>query len=530
MTKHNESLNNNKVNTPPKKTIRQSSSRNTGKNKIKNKLPAFGLFLSFEVTNFRSIDRTQILNFEVEETNLTKPEDVLIDDQGIKFGRNSMMFYIDSLKKEIEIRKSLLLIGKNATGKSNILLAFQYFRQLVLSSNERLFFTKIADVGYQHSFKTFFSNDKPVVFKIKFLLKNDNNCYDIYYYEVGLLQNRISSELLQIQISEHEIMTIFNRQWNKKQHTYKYADKLSEYYMLLSQQQWQDIKEDKNKLMEMVDLWKQLTNDQVLFLTHIITLMPGIDQQKQDTEQKRITLSARIKEFFNDSAFFNHDSIFNSEHNGFEEFCYYGATTLDIDKKDKIGILSDLHAFGASFQQIQVDADKPRQYANVNNSVMQLPFSIDSVYKVGNKQVVLDFITTESAGTKKFLSYLELIFFNMMKFASYGTINNLWIDEIDTNLTHLIVEKIFQEFHQVQIPQQMICTTHDALLLNRNLFELDQIYIVSKNEKYASVYESLADLAKNKDINGSTNIFAWFFRNEKTRPDIELLDNLHNIK
>lgn len=87
----------------------------------------------------------------------------------------------------------------------------------------------------------------------------------------------------------------------------------------------------------------------------------------------------------------------------------------------------------------------------------------------------------ESDGTKKFVKYLGVI---------VDVIINdkvLIIDELEENLHLFIIEEILKLFKYKKSKAQLIFTTHNLSLMDRDIFRRDQIILVEKNE-YGSTY------------------------------------------
>jgi AAA15 family ATPase/GTPase len=78
----------------------------------------------------------------------------------------------------------------------------------------------------------------------------------------------------------------------------------------------------------------------------------------------------------------------------------------------------------------------------------------------------------------------------------------LLIDEIETNLHHLLVEFLIKKFHSSQSnPQnaQLLFTTHNLGLLNRRLFRRDQFRFCDKNDNGESLLYSLKNYKPRND-------------------------------
>jgi uncharacterized protein len=112
----------------------------------------------------------------------------------------------------------------------------------------------------------------------------------------------------------------------------------------------------------------------------------------------------------------------------------------------------------------------------------------DSNSPIGISAFFLD--NFESQGTQKFFHISGPII---------NTLHNghtLFLDELDSKLHPLLVEKIIELFNNLETnPKnaQLIFTTHNTSLLSAKLFRRDQIWLTEKNEYGVSDLYSLAD-------------------------------------
>lgn len=99
-------------------------------------------------------------------------------------------------------------------------------------------------------------------------------------------------------------------------------------------------------------------------------------------------------------------------------------------------------------------------------------------------------LAMESEGTQKLIALTG----PLLDVLTNGLV--LFLDEIDSRLHPLITAAILKLFNSPETnPKnaQLVCTTHDTNLLDRNLFRRDQIYFVEKDEKAVSHLYSLAE-------------------------------------
>jgi AAA15 family ATPase/GTPase len=113
--------------------------------------------------------------------------------------------------------------------------------------------------------------------------------------------------------------------------------------------------------------------------------------------------------------------------------------------------------------------------------------------------IPFDFATQESEGTKRFIFLLGPIYDTLQK----GRI--LFIDEFDSRLHPHLLQKLTELFHRTNINNsQLIYTSHNASLLDKDLFRRDQIWFVEKDQFGISTMYSLADF-KTKDVRNTSS-------------------------
>ncbi|OGP59148.1 MAG: hypothetical protein A2V67_07565 [Deltaproteobacteria bacterium RBG_13_61_14] len=103
--------------------------------------------------------------------------------------------------------------------------------------------------------------------------------------------------------------------------------------------------------------------------------------------------------------------------------------------------------------------------------------------------------TEESDGTQKFFSLSGLWLDALEKGAT------LVVDELDVRLHSLLTKWLIQTFHKEELNQkgaQLIFTTHDASLLDKALFRRDQIWLTEKESDGATSLYSIWDFKEGK--------------------------------
>jgi predicted ATPase len=166
-----------------------------------------------------------------------------------------------------------------------------------------------------------------------------------------------------------------------------------------------------------------------------------------------------------------------------------------IKTEKTISLLSDIAEYlGFGFSKLSIAPSRPRGVLGALR--LSEPDEPDVVFihtdSKGNK--VLLYEETQSHGTIKFLNMLAEILQ-----PEKGTGATLWLDEIESGLHPMLCEALFRFVYVLPSANvQLICTTHNTQLLNSDLFRRDQVWLTEKNRAGATDLYSLADFKGGK--------------------------------
>jgi len=124
-------------------------------------------------------------------------------------------------------------------------------------------------------------------------------------------------------------------------------------------------------------------------------------------------------------------------------------------------------------------------------------YKVFSKHKLNDKDEFVEIpFAEESSGTQK-LFYLFDYFMDTLKYGS-----TLFIDELDAKLHPLLLRYIVNMFHDKEINKnnaQLIYTTHDIYTLTKDTFRRDEIWFVDKDTNGVSKLYSLAEYKLDDD-------------------------------
>lgn len=369
-------------------------------------------------------------------------------------------FSVDSKlmpKDENEFIKSAVIFGGNASGKSNVLKALAYMKNVLLMSA-----SQFPIVATNETF-AFYEN-----------AQNEESTYEVEiiqnatYYKYGftLLKGVVKSEWLERR--KERLTPVFKRVDNE---------------------------------LEIIGLSKQATrliniSEKTLFLSvgnnFHLDIAPYLNDVMQWFQNLLIV-------FENDA---NILDIYTMENGKYKEQALKILKLADIGiqdirvKKDKVANMANFNDILNFNAQMQINpasfGQLKQEEKNLYNIDLETFFDVyDGKGRVKGKKDVLLYKNAgfNSEGTARLLCYLGWIL------AALDQGRVIVIDEIDAKLHFLVADYIIKLFNSIDTnPKnaQLICTAHNVMLMDEDL-RRDQIYFTSKDKYGESSLVSLSD-------------------------------------
>ena len=380
------------------------------------------MLIEFNVQNFRSIKE------EVTLSLVASPNKSL----------DNNLIDTDVLKKD-NLLRSAVIYGANASGKSNLILAFHSLKHLVMNSHG---FQKGTEIDYSPFKLDTKYLSKPSKFEVVFI-RNDIK----YVYGVSFTNEKIIDEYLYYYPKGRKAL-VFDR---KDTNNYRFAV---------------DKKEQK--------FISKKTLDNVLYISN--------------STQLNYKKTSEAFDWFKDSL----GVIGTTDHPLLTDFTIE-SSSKDIKIKEfvlKALAEADLgiSGFSASFEKVLIDELPIPVQKKIKDMMSNKESNIErmiikTVHKVldenGNEiYTEFDFDAEESEGTKRLFALIG---------PWIDTLNTgrvMIVDELDTKLHHLLnifLIKLFHDPTQNKNNAQLIFTTHNTNLLDPDLFRRDQIWFTEKN-------------------------------------------------
>lgn len=417
------------------------------------------MLVEFSVENYRSIAEKQTLSM------VASSEKNLLDNT-----------FTVTNSDNLKLLKSAVIYGANASGKTNILRGLSVLKELVLNSATRLQVNdKLAVVPFKLNQEW---RQKITRFEIIFIQKEVK-----YEYQLSLDLNRIYEESL-LAYPNGRKQTWYSRKFDK--HTNEYRWRFSS-----------NLKGAKERI-------KNFVRPNSLFISHAAQnnheqltvvfnwfigklLIQEIDNLRNFNFYKTAFLSQVHEEFIN---------LINI----FLKTADLGIDGIKIIKKEKSTNPFDIQIKSNSPLKLYI-LNALKDFIEQNPSSFTNEFetyNIKTLHKINENNQMIEFdLNEESSGTQKIFLILGELIYSLLTNAIFV------IDELEASL-HPALAKMIAQIFKTQIfiekilfneneSSQLIFTTHDTTLLDKEIFRRDQIWFTEKNEHGATELYSLVE-------------------------------------
>ncbi len=405
------------------------------------------MLIGFSVGNYRSFK-------DVVTLSMVAAEDACGNDE---LDKNNVF----KVNQQFSLLKSAAIYGANASGKSNLILAFNFVRWFVMNSAKLQITDKIDVEPFRLNTETV---DKPSFFEIVFQLKNKT-----YRYGFEVTQKRVVSEWLFCTPRSRETK-IFNRQDDK----IEYSKNIEQGNILRGLTK-------KNTLF--LSLAAQFNNSLAVEIVSWFSRL-GVVSYLDVELLKAITL-----EYLS-----NRQDLIDDVTKLIKKLDL-SIDNLEIESR-KISSDSLLQDLPDVVRNIISHSSDEIKSATIKTTIRTYHPKYDSTGKMIELEI-FDMDKHESDGTKKILALSAPILDTLQR----GKV--LVIDELDARLHPLMTRSIIELFNsQKTNPKnaQLIFTTHDINLLSHKFLRRDQIWFTEKNHQGATDLYSLVEFA---DINNN---------------------------
>lgn len=396
------------------------------------------MLVELRIKNFRSLRDEQVLSL------VASPDKTLLDTHALDSG----------MKAAPHLLKSAVVYGANASGKSNLIKALQYMRDVVLQSavlQPGQTFDRLQPFKLDAT-----SGHQPTEFEVTFILGGVR-----YQYGFAMNAQRIVSEQLLV-YKAFKPQRWFERHFDAES--------------------GKDVYEFGSNLKGAKNLWEGATRPNALFLSVAVQLN-----------------SEALRPVFD--WFANRLVIFNEQARLSPEF----SVEMLKQEESRKAICEFLQAADISIADIEVATKQAMVHsirfdlATGKREETASEQTVDEVkfhHVTEHGKAVFD-LADESSGTRNLLSLSGPV----LDILARGL--TLVVDELDTSLHTMLVQALVRLFHRPDVNTggaQLIFTTHDTSLLDAyGLFRRDQIWFVEKRPDQSSSLYPLLDFSPRKN-------------------------------
>ncbi len=354
--------------------------------------------------------------------------------------------------ENIELLKVAAIYGANASGKTNVLQAFDYMKKRILVSDDS---KKNSPVDEENIY-SFMINNEPISLEVEVLAKNNK----IYKYGFEVFKNSIVSEWL-------------------------YIKKVNKFYSIFEREKNNVTMKSNNKISGLANI-----DERTLFLN----IYSKIDKDNEDFNN--------VYEWFVNA---NYLDLGNPR---FEDFIN-NRISLKIlsDEKYKKELLRFIKTFDSGIEGIKTTLDSIEEVQN-NNRVVK----VELIHRGEDNKLKALPLDLESNGTRKMLHLFDF-FMDALKNGMVLFIDELDA-KLHPLLTRYIIN-LFHNSETNIDNGQLIYSTHDTVNLNKDTFRRDEIWFTEKNRDGVSEIYALSDYIL-EDDEDSKNKTSKKVRNDAT--------------
>lgn len=431
------------------------------------------MILNFSIQNFGSIKDRQTLTFEADKSDHLE---------------NSYVIHTNGLR----ILKIALIYGANASGKTTILKALEFLRDIVLEPKTK----KTDELDFQPFLFDSETPNQNAVMSIEFLA-NDTK----YFYEVAFFKKAVV----------YEVLNFHNP---KKANIYKRTTDIKNEFTEITFGSKIKIDKTIEKNLEANTLWNN-------------TVLGGFLKTNIDIKELK-----EVVEWFKNYLYPLIDTKTQLE----------GFVTSKIDQGEltKFDVINILKKADFNISDILIQENEQvipdgfielvkKQLKAHDSEVKKLEekgkitsVSIEFEHTVNQAKYTLP-IELESQGTRRFYGFAGLLALLIKNSTSFP------IDELESSLHPDLYTHFILSFLLNSNKSQIIATTHNREIFdNKDIFRNDAIWFTDKNENGSTELYSLADF-DSSIVRNTTNIYNAY-KSGKLKATPNLGDNFIDLK
>ncbi|MEM6263492.1 MAG: ATP-binding protein [Bacteroidota bacterium] len=380
----------------------------------------------------------------------------------------------------LKVLRSAAIYGANGAGKSNLVKALVVLHDIVVGG----------DWEYEEAWKPFKLNpqnqEKPASFEVEFAYEGN-----VYHYGISGLKTTISEEWLYKVHDQDHSTCVFDRKTQQGKTAITFQEKyLSTPEGKVRRKLYADeLLQDNASLLKLMaagkEVFPEVKQAYDWFRDKLYLLFP---QSKPLGLAEKLTISDEFKEFINDVIHSLDTGIhaLEVETQSLEDF--FGTN----EQEEVAKIKAELEATGSMAFLRSLDGKEELVFMEENGGyfVKQLL----TKHLTENGEEVTFNVQEESDGTVRLLELLPAIFQAIQE----GHV--IIIDEIGRSIHPWLLKSLLRKFSAEPANGQLIFTTHEAHLLDQEIFRRDEIWLTEKTSKGATSLSPLSDFDIRVDL------------------------------
>ena len=380
------------------------------------------MLIRFSFKNFKSFKDENVL--DMEATSLKEHEYNLVKTD------------------QVNLLKVAAIYGANASGKTNVLQAFDYMKKRILVSDDS---KKNSPIDEDNVY-SYMINNEPISLEVEILAKNNK----IYKYGFDVLKDSIVSEWL-------------------------YIKKINKFYSIFEREKNNVTMKSNNKISGLANI-----DERTLFLN----IYSKIDKDNED--------------FNNVYDWFVNANYLDLGNPRFEDFINTRISLKILsDEKYKKELLRFIKTFDSGIEGIKTTPNSLEEVQN-NNRVVK----VELIHRGDNNELKALPLELESNGTRKMFHLFDF-FMDALRNGMVLFIDELDA-KLHPLLTRYIIN-LFHNSETNIGNGQLIYSTHDTVNLNKDTFRRDEIWFTEKNRDGVSELYALSDYILDDDGDRKTS-------------------------
>ncbi|ELA9360649.1 ATP-binding protein [Vibrio parahaemolyticus] len=392
-------------------------------------------------------------------------------------------------KSNLQLLKSAVVYGANASGKSNLIKAISFMQDYVLEGS-------FGDGIQRNTFK-FYQEDKPSNFYIEFIVSTVRVGY---MFQIN--DNRVTYEKL-MSIGETMDITVFERSYDAENDRYHLQSDFAFDDDVKSQKIWDEFEtladfcpENKLLVTEINDKNAKVLESKLGDFSYIFLMVHTFFKYKVVIIFPDTKYSALGRDIVKEKYRKEYSEILNKFDTGVSDLRVIPVSRSYFQNSMIESLENRLRETKRDFMPFEYNGDEYYVSFNKEKNIIEL-FSVVSKHKDFNG-VEKDFnIREESDGTIRLLDLIPIIESNETK---TGTV--FIIDEFDRSLHPNLSKSYFNLFMEKTINNrdQLIVTTHQSELLDNDILRRDEIWFAQKEKDQSTQIYTLDEFNTRADM------------------------------